>query len=98
MAEGGGGLQLFLTAFAFTGVVTGTVLGALATWRGWHALKAFVAALALCVAAMVAASLSGGFDFQATVGALLLAPLVAFFPTGAGFVTGRSAMLRWLRR
>lgn len=92
------GLELFLVALAFTGVVAGTAAGALSAWRGWHALKAFTAALVLCVALISASDFAGGFDFQASVGALLLAPLVAFFPTGAGFVVGRGATLRWLGR
>ena len=83
-------------ALSFTGVVAGTAAGALSAWRGWHALKAFTAALVLAVALILASDLAGGFDFQASVGALVIAPLVAFFPTGAGFVVGRGAVLRWI--
>ena len=88
------GLEAFFIAFAFVGVAIGTVVGAASAWRAWRPLPAFFVALALSVAASLAGDLASRFNFEAMLGAVLLAPLVAFLPTAAGFVVGRRAILQ----
>lgn len=92
------GLEAFLIAFAFVGVAIGTVVGAASAWRTWRPLPSFAAALALSVAGTLVGDLASRFSFEAMVGALLLAPLVAFLSTAAGFVVGRRAILHLASR
>jgi hypothetical protein len=87
-------LEFLLITLAFVGVLAGTALGALSAWRRWRAGRAYVVAVALAAAVVVAADLVKSSDFESMVGALLLAPLVAVFATGSGFVVGRGAVLR----
>jgi hypothetical protein len=74
------GLEAFLIAFAFVGVAIGTVVGAASAWRAWRPLPAFGVALLLSVAAAFVGDLAARFNFEAMLGAVLLAPLVAFLP------------------
>ena len=92
------GAEFFLIAFAFVAVVLGTAVGALSAWRQWRAGRAFVAAVALAAAVILAADLVKRSDFGSMVGALLLAPLVAVLAAGSGFVVGRGVVLRFLGR
>lgn len=94
--SGARGAEFFLIAFAFVAVVLGTAVGALSAWRQWRAGRAFVAAVALAAAVILAADLVKRSDFGSMVGALLLAPLVAVLATGSGFVVGRGVVLRLL--
>lgn len=85
-------LESFLITFAFVGVVAGTVVGALAGWRQWQPVMAFAAALAIVVIAALVFDLANQLDFESLFGAILLAPLIGFLPTAAGFVVGRQFM------
>lgn len=69
-------------------MVVGTGAGALAAWRGWPPIIAFVAALAVFAAIALVLDLGAQLDFQSVVGVLLIAPLIGFLPTGAGFIVG----------
>lgn len=80
--------QLLVT-FSLLGLLIGTIAGALAAWRHWPMLPAFVVALLVDLAALWAPEFGTMLDFGDLVSAVVIAPLLAVLPTAAGFVAGR---------
>jgi hypothetical protein len=88
------GLEAFLLTYAFLGIAVGMAAGAASAWLPWPPSILFVAALLVTVGAAMMQDLIAGLDFEGALAAILLAPLVAALPVGAGFVVGRRFVLR----
>ena len=82
------GLEAFLLTYAFLGVVIGTAAGAAAAWFSWPPLRCFAVSLVAAVTAGMVLDLAAALDVEGALAAILLAPLVAALPVGAGFVVG----------
>lgn len=88
------GLQGFLEAFAFAGVVIGTAAGALCGWRGLPPLRSFLAALALAIIAGSVLYKIADLDAGGVLVLVLGGPLIAVLPCAAGFAVGRGFALK----
>lgn len=83
------GLQAFLEAFAFAGVLIGTAAGALCGALGLPPLRSFLAALALALCAGSVLFAIADLDAGGVFVMVIAGPLVAVLPCGAGFAVGQ---------
>ena len=88
------GLEALLVTFAFAGIAIGMLAGAVAAWFSLPALRSFAIGLLLAAGAGMTQDL-GALDFESSLVAIILAPLVAVLPVGAGFVVGYRFTHRW---
>ena len=88
------GLQGFLEAFAFAGVVIGTAGGALSGWLGLPPLRTFIAALVLALCAGSVLYAVADIDAGGVLVMVIAGPLIAVLPCGAGFAVGRRLVRR----
>jgi len=79
----------FLVTFSLLGLLIGTLGGLLSRLIHWHPAKTFLASLAVFVAALAVPETSNLLGFGDSLAAIVLAPLLVFLPTAAGFVAGR---------
>lgn len=89
------GLQAFFEALAFSGVIAGTIAGALSGWRGWPPLRAFLGALGVALIAGAVLYAIAKLDPGGMLVTIVAGPLVAAVPTGAGFLVGRRLAQGW---
>lgn len=87
-------MEEFFATLAFLGATTGFAGGALAAWRGWRFAPSFGGTAAAYAAMLAAHGLPQGFDLGASVASVILAPLVATLPLGAGYAIGRQMLGR----
>lgn len=79
----------FLVTFALLGLLIGTLGGLASRLIHWHPAKTFVASLAVFLVALSVPETSNLLGFGDSLAAIVLAPLLVFVPTAAGFVAGR---------
>lgn len=79
----------FLVTFSLLGLLIGTLGGLVSRLIHWHPAKTFLASLALFMAALAVPETSNLLGFGDSLAAIVLAPLLVFLPTAAGFVAGR---------
>lgn len=89
------GLEAFLLTFAVLGIAIGSAAGVVAAWFSWPPARSFAVALLLAVGAGMAWDLTAGLDFESSLAAILLSPLIAALPVGAGFVVGYRFTHQW---
>jgi len=87
-------VEAFFSTLAFLGAVTGFAGGALAAWRKWRFWPAFAGTAAVYAALVALHGMPQGLDLGASVASIILAPLVATLPLGAGFAIGLSLLAR----
>jgi hypothetical protein len=87
-------MEAFFATLAFAGAVSGFAGGALAAWRGWRFAPAFGGTAAVYATFVVLHGLPHGLDLGASVASIILAPLVATLPLGAGFAIGSQMLGR----
>ncbi len=86
-------MEAFFATRAFIGALCGFAGGALAAWRRWRFWPAFAGTAVAYPAIVAAHGQPQGLDRGASVASIILAPLVATLPLGAGFAIGQQ-MLR----
>lgn len=79
----------FLVTFSLLGLLIGTLGGLLSRLIHWHPAKTFLVSLAVFLAALAVPETSNLLGFGDSLAAIVLAPLLLFLPTAAGFVAGR---------
>lgn len=82
-------MEAFFSTLAFLGAVTGFAGGAASAWRKWRFWPAFAGTAAVYAGLVVLNGMPEGFDLGASVASIILAPLVATLPLGAGFAVGQ---------
>lgn len=88
------GPEALLATFVFAGIAIGMLAGVVVAWFSLPALRSFAVALLLAAGAGMTQDLSA-LDFERSLVAIILAPLVAVLPVGAGFVVGYRFTHRW---
>ena len=79
----------FLVTFSLLGLLIGTLGGVASRLVHWHPAKTFLVSLAVFLAALSVPETSSLLGFGDSLAAIVLAPLLVFVPTAAGFVAGR---------
>jgi len=79
----------FLVTFSLLGLLIGTLGGLLSRLIHWHPAKTFLVSLAVFLAALAVPETSNLLGFGDSLAAIVIAPLLVFLPTAAGFVAGR---------
>jgi hypothetical protein len=87
------GLGALLVTFVFAGIAIGMIVGVIAAWFSFPPVRSFAVALLLAAGAGMTQDLSA-LDFESSLAAIILAPLIAVLPVGAGFVVGYRFTLR----
>ena len=88
----------FLVTFGLLGLLIGTLGGLVSHAIHWHPAKTFLASLAVFLVALSVPETSSLLGFADSVAAIVLAPLLVFLPTAAGFVAGRKLATLFFRR
>jgi len=79
----------FLVTFSLLGLLIGTLGGIVSRLIHWHPAKTFLASLAVFLVALSVPETSSLLGFGDSLAAIVLAPLLVFVPTAAGFTAGR---------
>ena len=87
-------MEAFFSTLAFIGALAGFAGGALAAWRRWRFWPSFGGTVAVYAMLIALHGLPHGLDLGASVASIILAPLVATIPLGAGFAIGSQMLGR----
>ncbi len=87
----------FLVTFSLLGLLIGTLGGIVSRLIHWHPAKTFLASLAVFLAALSVPETSNLLSFGDSLAAIVLAPLLLFLPTAAGFTVGRKLATLFFR-
>lgn len=88
----------FLVTFGLLGLLIGTLGGVASRLVHWHPAKTFMVSLAVFLVALSVPETSSLLGFADSLAAIVLAPLLVFVPTAAGFVAGRKLATLFFRR